>query len=374
MANREQKNENLDSMENPKNKKKKKHILARKRTRRWIARSVLALLSLSFIFISLYWIPANLTYRISERLTISSADSTELNLVILLPTTGSYQTVSEPEVDWAGSWQSERAGRANLVRLEGAIQAGETLTATISYDVHLVMGRAIWTGEPVLSEELLPQEGIPSGSPEVIAQAEGLMVENEPLATAGQIYDAVACQTGLTDSREQANVLAAFNRAAQIPTRVVTGWVLPDSVPLFRRQIGKDTGLQFWNEVFLQDLWRLEDASCCRRFPRQRLLGWSDGRHLVLETGGDLEAVYRSLAKEAGQDGWQLSSSSSPAYVIWSTDGAETPEVVPVMIVKKTWDGRWIMAIAVVVILTVLEGMMETDHLTKRSKQKAFVE
>jgi hypothetical protein len=198
------------------------------------------------------------------------------------------------------------------------------------------------------------------------------MVENKPLATASQIYDAVASQTSLADSRERANVLAALNRAAQIPTRVVTGWVLPDSVPLFQRQIANDTGLQSWNEVFLQDVWQFEDASCCRRFPRQRLVGWSDGRHLVLEQGDDLEAIYQSLAEEAGQESWQPDPSSSPAFALWSVDGAETLEVVPVMTVKKIWDGRWAMAIAVVVILTVLEGMMETDHLTKRSKRKAF--
>ena len=366
--------ENMDSVENLKKKKKKKSILSRKRTRRWIARSVLVLLSLSFIFISLYWIPANLNYRVSESFTVSSADETGLNLVVLLPTTGTYQTLSELQVDWPGSWQAERVGRANLVRLEGAIKAGETLTATITYDVHLVMGEAIWTGEPVLSENLLPQEGIPSDSPEVIAQAEGLMVENDALATAGQIYDAVASQTGLTDSLERANVLAALNRAAQIPTRVVMGWVLPDSVPFFRQQIANDTGLHSWNEVFLQDVWQLEDASCCRPFPRQRLLGWSDGRHLVLDMKGDLEAVAQSLAEEAGLDGWQPAPSSSPAFVIWPTDGAETLEVVPAMTAKKTWDGRWAMAIAVVVILTVLEGMMETDYFTKRSKRKAFVD
>ncbi|MBG0771722.1 MAG: hypothetical protein H0S82_08435, partial [Anaerolineaceae bacterium] len=40
------------------------------------------------------------------------------------------------------------------------------------------------------------------------------------------------------------------------------------------------------------------------------------------------------------------------------------------MTAQKTWDGRWAMAIAVVIIILVLERMMENDHFTKKSKRK----
>ncbi len=101
------------------------------------------------------------------------------------------------------------------------------------------------------------------------------------------------------------------------------GWVLPDLVPLFSQRLTAETGLQRWNETYLQDAWQLEDATCCRQFPRQRLLGWTEGRHLVLDEVGNLEAVAQSLADEAGQGSWQNISLSSPVYAAWSQDGKE---------------------------------------------------
>ncbi|QRN82639.1 hypothetical protein JR338_09425 [Chloroflexota bacterium] len=368
MAMKNQEQENLDSIEIPKKKKKKK-IFARRKTRRWSARVVVAVLALSFILISLYWIPANLTYKVRETFNISAVESMEVNLVVFLPTSGATQTLTNPEVTWPGTWQVETIGRIALLRLVGEIQAGETLTAEVIYRVDTTSGEANWIGEPVLPEELLPSEGIPADSPEIISQAESMVVDNDSLATAKVIYDAVAAQEEITDRNERANFVATLNRAAQIPTRVVTGWVLPDLVPLFSQRLTSETGLQHWNETHLQGAWQLEDATCFRQFLRQRLLGWTEGRHLVLDEVGNLEAVAHSLRDEAGQDSWQSVSLSSPVYAAWSQDGKELG-ITAEMKVQKTWDGRWAMAIAVVTILVVLEKMMETDHFTKKSKRK----
>ena len=98
-------------------------------------------------------------------------------------------------------------------------------------------------------------------------------------------------------------------------------------------------------------------------------MGWTEGRHLVLDEVGNLEAVAQSLADEAGQGSWQNISLSSPVFAAWSQDGKEL-EILAEMKVQKTWDGRWAMAIAVVTILAVLEKMMETDYFTKKSKRK----
>ncbi|MBG0786829.1 MAG: transglutaminase domain-containing protein [Anaerolineaceae bacterium] len=363
-----QEQENLDSIEKPK-KKKKKGIFARRKTQRWSARVIVAVLALSFILISLYWIPANLTYRVQETFSISATESTDVSLVVFLPTSGATQTLTELDFEWPGTWQVETIGRIDLLRLIGEVQAGETLTADVTYWVDMVSGDASWVGEPVLPEELLPSDGIPADAPEITAQVESLMVDDDAPATTRVIYDTVAAQEDITDRSARANLIATLNRAAQIPTRVVTGWVLPDLVPLFSHRLTDETGLQRWNEVFLQEAWQLEDASCCRWFPRQRLLGWTEGRHLVLDEVGNLDAVVQSLADEAGQANWQSVSLSSPVYVAWSQD-ANSLEIAAEMKVQKTWDGRWAMAIAVVTILVVLEKMMETDHFTKKSKRK----
>lgn len=368
MAMKNQEQENLDSIEIPKKKKKKK-IFARRKTQRWSARVIVAVLALSFILISLYWIPANLSYKVREIFSISATESTEVNLVVFLPTSGATQTLTDSEVKWLGTWQVETIGRIELLRLVGDIQAGETLTAEVVYRVDTTSGEASWIGEPVLPAELLPSDGIPADSPGIVAQAESMVVDNDALATAKVIYDAVAAQEEIADRSERAHFVATLNRAAQIPTRVVTGWVLPDLVPLFSQQLTNETGLQRWNETYLLDAWHLEDATCCRQFPRQRLLGWTEGRHLVLDEVGNLEAVAQSLADEAGQDSWQSVSLSSPVYAAWSLNGSSL-EIAAEMRVQKTWDGRWAMAIAVVTILVVLEKMMETDHFTKKSKRK----
>jgi len=367
----ENEQEILDSLEKP--KKKKKNFFSRRKARRWSARIIVGILALGFILISLYWIPANLSYRVTEVITISAAESTDLNIVVFLPATGAYQTLTEPEVVWPGNWQEEMSDRMNLLRLESVVQPDEVLTAVVTYRVDLTMGEALWTGEPVLSETLLPGQGVPSNSTEVIARAEALTVENDPLATAQRIYDAVADQQDLTASADRAILLAALNRAAAIPTRVVAGWLLPDSVPLFTRSLTSEDGLRNWNETFLKETWQMEDASCCRRFPKRQLLGWTDGRHLVLDETADLDGVIQSLMEEAGQGSWQIVSLSSPAYAAWSQDSATPLKITSEMKVQKTWDGRWVMAIAVVVILFVLEKMMENDHFMKKSKRKPII-
>ena len=361
--------EHLDSIEEPRKKKRKK-LFSRRRVRRWIARIVVGLLALVFILVSIFWIPANLTYQVKETFTLSAEDSTNIQLVVMLPTSGGYQTVTDPEVDWPGTWQSEMVGRMVLVRLEGEIPAGETLTAEIAYNIDLFQGKTSWVGEPVLSNYQLPGEGVPSNSTEIIAQAEALTVESDPLATAERIYEVVADQQDLTASADRAILLAALNRAVQIPTKVVTGWVLPDSVPLFTRRLNSEDGLRNWNETYLNEAWQLEDASCCRQFPKRQLLGWTDGRHLVLDEDSDLAGVTQSLMEEAGQGNWQIVSLSSPVYAAWSQGSVVPLQITSEMEAQKTWDGRWAMAIAVVVMLVVLERMMENDHLTKKSKRK----
>jgi hypothetical protein len=98
---------------------------ARGKAPRWRGRLVVAVLALIFVLISLYWVPAELNYRVTESYQITSSDTTDLHLAVLLPISGPYQTVSDPEVTWPGEWQTETIGRVNLLPHAGnPIQGG----------------------------------------------------------------------------------------------------------------------------------------------------------------------------------------------------------------------------------------------------------
>jgi hypothetical protein len=348
---------------------------ARGKAPRWRGRLVVAVLALIFVLISLYWVPAELNYRVTESYQITSSDTTDLHLAVLLPISGPYQTVSDPEVTWPGEWQTETIGRVNLLRLTGEIQAGETLTLEIQYKVDLAQEQTAWSGEPVVSNDLLPEDQIPADDPDVVAQAVALTVAHDAEATARQIYDQVADEPDEMDSTAIAYQLATLNRAAQIPTRVVSGYVLPDSVPFFVVQptVGNSAGLRHWNEFFLENTWQMADASAQQVFYRQRLLGWTEGRHLALDHSNDLNALAQSLLAESSQAAWQTDPTQAMKVVGWSEAGAESLELTPSVSIKKTWDGRWTMAISVVVILVILDWMTETDHYSKKAKAQVAV-
>ena len=354
--------------EDPKKRKKKKE-LAQKRARRWRGRAIFAALALIFVFISLYWVPAEMNYRVREVYQITSPEAADLHLAVLLPINGPYQAVSDPDVTWPGSREAETIGRVNLLRLEGQIAAGETLTATITYQMSLPQEKTAWTGEPVVSHDLLPTDDVPADAPEWQAQAEALLVPDDPVATARRIYDQVAGQSKELDSVDAAYQLATLNRAAQVPTRVVTGWVFPDSVPFFRLPVVGDqpAGLRSWNEIFLPEAWQMADAAAPQSFLKPRLLGWTDGQHLALAENADLDALSQSLVAETAGASWQTDPALAAKVVGWSAGEAENLGFTTSITVQKVWDGRWAMAISVVVIFLVLDWMVETDHYSKKS-------
>jgi hypothetical protein len=371
------KNNKSDKEKHSKKEKKAAPIKqpTREKAPRWRGRLVVAVLALIFVLISLYWVPAELNYRVTESYQISSTDASDLHLAVLLPISGPYQTVSDPEVTWPGEWQAETVGRVNLLRLTGEIQAGETLTLEIQYKVSLAQEKTSWSGEPVVSHDLLPEDQIPADNPDVIAQAVALTVAHDPEATARQIYDQVAVGSDEMDSTAVAYRLATLNRAAQIPTRVVSGYVLPDSIPLFAVQptVGNSAGLRHWNEYYLENSWQMADASARQAFYRQRLLGWTEGRHLVLDGSNELNALAQSLLAEAGQASWQSDPELALKVVGWSEAGAESLELTPSVSINKTWDGRWAMAVSVVIILVILDWMTETDHYSKKAKAQVAI-
>ncbi len=367
----------------------------RKRTlkivRRWVGWFVVALFTLLFIVLSLYWFPAELHYKFTETYAFTSDEAAAVNLAVLLPTSGPYQTVTEPQISWPGNWDTQLDGRLNVVRLSSKIGAGETVKAVISYKVNLFQGPARWIGEPVVSSDLLPSQSIQSDSPELAAQAAALEIENNDQATIRNIFNWTnkylnhlqgsgagvdqnaldAFTTGTAGSAGVANLFAALGRAVDIPIRTVTGQVIPDLIPLLPITRTQDAPLAFqaWNEVFVQDDWQMVDVYRSGSFLRHNLLGWSDGRHLVYDETGNADAVFQGLVTEAeDQSVWRTTGTDLMKYVTWSDSEAGSLSVAPTLSIQKTWDGRWVMMISLLLILFVFIWLTREDRYGIKAK------
>ncbi len=357
--------------------------------RRWIKRAGLALLALLFILLSLYWFPAELHYKVTETYTFNSDEAVVVKLVTLLPTSGAYQTVTDPKVNWPGAGGMQTDGRLNVVRLTSEIGAGETIIAEISYRVNLFQGSAAWIGEPVLSNDLRPSDAIQSDAPELAAQAALLNDDQNDQDTVRTIFawtrqflslapteerdqDALSTLTNRTaGSQGYANLFTALCRAAEIPARTVTGRVIPELFPLIPITRTTDTPISFqaWNEVFAQDYWKMTDVFHANSFIQHKLLGWTDGRHLVFDDITKVDAVYQSLVAEAQtQDGWQASGTTPLMFVAWSESNPDSLTVTPSFTVQKIWDGRWMMVIALLVILFIIVWLIRAEQYGSKSK------
>lgn len=180
------KNNKSDDKQTKSDEKEKRR--RRKRTwkliRRWAARVGLLLIALLFVLLSLHWFPAELHYKLTETYTFTSDEAATVNLAVLLPRSGPYQIVIEPEILWPGIWELEADGRLDVARFSSQIKPGEAIKAVISYKVHLYQGTADWIGEPVRSPDLIPSGSIQSDAAPLVAQAAILQVENNDQASA----------------------------------------------------------------------------------------------------------------------------------------------------------------------------------------------
>jgi hypothetical protein len=389
------KNNKSDDKQSKQDEKEKKR--RRKRTwklvSRWGTRGVLALIALIFIVLSFYWFPAELHYRITETYTFSSKKATAINLAVLLPSSGPYQTLSEPQISWPGTWDSKADGRLNVFTLSTQIKPGETASAVISYQAELFQGPTAWIGEPVQSMDLLPSESIQSDAAELADHAADLQVAYNDQATVRNIFvwtrgylshsmgveadadhSALAAFTAAAaDSTGFANLFAALNRAVDIPARMVTGRVIPELIPLIplTRRADDLFTFQAWNEIFMQDEWQIVDVYRSGSFLAHNLLGWTDGRHLVYDEASNLAAVYQNLVTEAeDQDNWSAVGTKPVTFVAWSDSEAKALTITPKLTIRKTWDGRWMMLIALLLILFIITWIIREDHYGEKLKSK----
>jgi len=118
----------------------------------------------------------------------------------------------------------------------------------------------------------------------------------------------------------------------------------------------------------------MADASAHQTLFKPRLLGWTDGRHLALAGAADLNALSQNLMAEAETANWQTDPALAAKVVGWSESGVENLDFTARSTVQKLWDGRWALALAIVVILLILDWMIETDHYSQKAKTSVGVD
>ncbi len=358
----------------------------------WIRRGSFLLLVVVFSVLSLFWIPGDVHYQVTETYTFTAAETDSLHLTLLLPTSGPYQEVFEPDVVWPGEFEIEKVGRLKLLRLEAEILSGQTLEAVITYDVHLFQGSARWTGMPSRSYDLAVEPNIQSDAPALIETAEQLSVAYDERQTVRKIFRFTmrhldwprdsrvnadlsalnAYQTGVGASTEHANLMTALSRAADIPSHPVSGLVMPVMLPLIPVSHTWDhpASAHAWVEFYLNGTWEMADPSWSGRFLRRDLLGWTDGRHLAYDEIASEAAVYDQIVAEAEENGnWTVAMSEPLRFAAWSEVSIDNMVFIPVITLRKTWDARFVMLISLVVIVTVLYFLNREDRRQEKNQK-----
>ncbi len=382
------------SQKKDKKNNKKKEIQGRKLKLRmphakWIRWGIVTLLSLVFAVLSLFWIPGNLHYIVTETYAFTSDEAAQVKLAVLLPTSGHYQDISEPDITWQGVWDIRSDGRLDVALFEVDLEAEGTVHAVIQYQVALSQGEARWVGDPVTADDLAPAEEIQSDHAEIIAQAESLTNDGDEQETVRQIFTFTyhhldfsqetgtdtdlsalsAFQSGVGDCAEHANLMTALCRAAQIPAHVISGVIMPDIIPFIPVTAAWDhpAGAHAWVEFFADDAWQMADSGWSGQFFKHTLFGWTDGRHLVYDTALHEAQVYQSLLAEAENDSNWLAAMSAPLrFVAWSDGQAESIQFTPEVTLRKTWDARYLMILSVVVILVVMSWLIGENRRQSR--------
>jgi len=374
------------SKKNDKKKKKNKDQKAQESklnaNRTWLTPKIIrwgivTFLSILIVFISLFWMPADLNYEITERYTFTPDEAGEVTLIVLLPTNGDYQEVFEPEVTWPGSWGSQPEGRLNQLNFSHDFESEEQFTAEITYRVHLWQGVARWHGQPVSPEDFAPTELILSDHPEIIAQAEQLEVSGNEVRTAQRIFrftsqhlrwpqgdrldidlDALtALQSGVGGCSEHAALMVALSRAVNIPAKMVNGLALPETIPGIpqKETWNHPAGAHAWVEIFVDHTWQFADPSWAKPFFVRNLFGWTDGKHLVYDEMCVESEVYQALVSEAEENGTWIAAMSAPLrFVAWSDISVDGMVLIPEVTLLKVWDTRYLFMFSTILILVIL--------------------
>ena len=381
-----------EKREKPEKQKKKPLKFLKKdwwRNRKVIRGGIVLILSILFFFISFFWVPGEVYCRVRETYTFTADEAATLNLAVLLPSSGPYQDVFDPVVEWPGTWQINPDGRLQVLTMETTVQAGETIKAVITYRVNLSQGTALWVDEPVIAADVDPSADIQSDAPEIIAQAELLQVEGDEESTLRRIFeftkDYLDVSQALSGNGDEsalsvfrnasggmegrANLVAALSRASGLPAKTISGIRFPNTFPLIPAAAnGAYPGQNStWNEVFYDSAWGQVDPNAAGEFFRPAAFGWTDGRYLMFASPDRIAKIIQGFVQNAEtNDQWVVSSTESLRYAAWADVDQGRIEVIPKVSLMTTWDARWVMLIALITICVMIVWLMEGDQKRKR--------
>jgi len=319
-----------------------------------------------------FLIPSNVHYHISEQYQFFTQDKeTSVYLGVMVPKSGPYQIVENVEIAWSGEYVIEEHAFIDVFKLTGEIKNSEIYEAMITYDVTLPQAEVSWLGS-VDEADIRSQKGIECDNQIIMAQASKItdgFSENDAFRifeyTSDHLsYSAIdknltsssalqAYQLGNCACAGFTRLMVALCRAAGIPAKFVVGSVLPQ-LELYgstqRFVSGYPGEAHAWVEYFSEGQWSLADPTQGSGQPNT--FKRNDGRHLLYGEYGQLWEAYQDMYAWAANHGQIIEIKEDSFKSVFAA--APDAFVSSVIIVRKGWDGRWLNALLVWGLTTVV--------------------
>jgi hypothetical protein len=349
------------------------------------ATAFICLLLLPLIAIGAYTLlPAKIHYHVTKTFQISQeTEPSQVFLGILLPKSGSYQTVRDMSIQWDGDQELDSRAYIDLLKLSTVMPAESKQAAVIEYDLVLPQGTASWKG-PVDRFELLPQEGIESNHADIKQTASRIASETSrdlaynifKFTTNYLDYSETGCDDTNLSALEAfrtrmgaciayARLMVALCRSSEIPAKMIIGLVLPDTLFSFPQVLaaGIPGSGHAWVEYNSRDTWNLADPSCGRGFSAFLAFNRNDGRHLSFGDFDHFTASKSEIINWATKNARLKDTQLTSIFASNSSHSNLTPETR----ISKTWDQRWLNVVlslgAATIILCKLRDWIRSKYI-----------
>lgn len=346
---------------------------------------ILVILSIT-VLVTYSWLPANIQYHIKKTFRIyQNGDGVNINLGIIVPKSGPYQTVKNLNIIWNGDQEKNSLAHIETIRLSDHVIGGQDLEAIVEYDIILPQGKASWQA-PIEEHHLLPQVGIESDHPQIIQTANEIS-NGSGQHDAFEIYQFTsdhleyseygcedtnvsaleAYQSGIGACIGYSRLMVALCRASGIPAKMIIGSILPDILFSLPEIISSGTpgGGHAWVEYNSQDNWYLADPSWGKGYASLLPFNRNDGRHLSFGEFEQFSAAKRDLVNWATE---RTSSLDEELMYVFAADSDQI-EIASETSIRKTWDGRWVNTLLTLALVTYLLCKIRDRLISKNSKK-----